>query len=87
MNDTPFRSMVNKIMVTLVIDPKTYSHNELTLLLRTLERACRSVGFSAYSADQLVWQIIVEDFDEAFWKKMADANNFKLYTHSMTQHW
>jgi len=74
-------------MITLIIDPSTYSHAELTALLRSLEHASKSVAFSALTGNQLVWQIIVESFDPVFWQKLAEANNFQLYTHSVTQHW
>jgi hypothetical protein len=87
MSDTPFRSRTEKTMITLVIDLTLCSTDELSRLLLSLERATKAVSFWSQTGNQLVWQCVVESFDPEFWKKVAEGNQFQLYTHSLNHHW
>lgn len=81
------RSAVQKTMVTLRINLAKSSWNETFKLLRDLERKFKTVGSESKYSAGIVWQIIIDEFDEQFWKNIAEGNGFELYSHKMDRHW
>jgi len=81
------RLTVKKTMVTLHIDMALVNQDELFRLLRKLEIEHKSAAFHTLAGSTLVWQLIVDDFDEDFWVNVAKGNNFELYTHQLDRHW
>ena len=74
-------------MVTMYIDLSTISWNETFRLLRDLERKFKTQAVSTTVGDRLIWQILVDEFEIDFWKKIAEGNDFELYTHKVDRHW
>lgn len=46
-----------------------------------------AVGFSAISGSTMVWQVYVDAFDHDFWDKLAEGNDFELYTQELDRYW
>jgi hypothetical protein len=87
MKPTQLRLAVNKTLITLKIDVSRWNMTALQGLLRGIERHHSSVGFSAMSGNQMIWQLYVDSFDSTYWSRVCTGNEFELYTQQLDRVW
>ena len=80
------KSLVKHVLVTLVIDMSINNHNEIMRLLRSLERRSNPITVNEVLGKKLIWQVIVQEFDEEFWRGVADGSGFELYIQEMNRY-